>query len=264
MKAWLRNSIFIIIIIAVGLFGFYQLWLYPKYTVPILMYHYMGGDRGSLTVSPESFERQMKYLRDHDYQVISLDEFVEGKMAGKDFPHNTVVITFDDGIEDNYTEAFPILKKYQIPATIFVITGLVGKTYDGLDCLNWRQIKEMSAHGISFGSHSHTHRYLPNLSPDELIKEIEFSKFELEKQLGGTARHFCYPIGAFTHQVKKALKEAGYISASTTNRGFDRYNNDLYELQRIKIKDTDAIKPFHFWGKLTGYYNIFREAQPGS
>src|SRR5210317_1949884 len=97
MDGWLKKIFIVVVFILVVFFGFYRFWLYPKYTVPILMYHYVNDGEGTLFVAPENFERQMKYLRDKNYNVISLDEFVENKRQSKDFSHNTVVITFDDG-----------------------------------------------------------------------------------------------------------------------------------------------------------------------
>lgn len=260
MKTWIRNSLIVVVVIVVGLFGFYRFWMYPQYTVPILMYHYTGDGNGTLFVSSENFERQMKYLRDREYNIISLDDFVDRKKAGKDFSHNTVVITFDDGQRNNYINAFPVLKKYQMSATIFIITQWMGQNA----FLTWDQVKEMAQYDIDFGSHTQHHVYLPEADIDMLRLEIERSKKDIEKRLGKPVNHLCYPSGGFTKDVKRLVEESGYLSALTTNRGFDRYNNDLYELMRIKVTNSDAVKLFHFWGKLSGYYNFFRKAKSGS
>lgn len=264
MKSGCVRKFFIgIVVIAVGLFGFYRFWIYPQYTVPILMYHYIDQADWSLSVSSESFERQMKYLKDRRYNVISLDDLVVGKRAGKRFPHNTVVITFDDGAKDNYTEAYPALKQYQFPATIFVITQRMGTAFDSVEYLTWEQVREMSEAGIDFGSHTQHHGYLPDFSREEIMAEVSGSKRDIEKEIGKTIKHFCYPSGGFTEEAKEIIEQSGYLSASTTNRGTDRHNNDLYELKRVKVKNTDAVKPFRFWGKLSGYYNLFRRQRAG-
>jgi len=241
------------------LFGFYRFWMYPRYTVPILMYHYVNEHPWSLSVTPQNFDRQMKYLRDHRYHAISLDELVAGLRQGRDFAHNTVVVTFDDGWADLYDNAFSILKKYHIPATIFVITQWTG----GSSFLNWDQIREMAQHGIDFGSHMQRHSYIPGLVREGIIAEVTGSKKDLERELKKPANHLCYPSGGFTDEAKEIVREAGYLSAVTTNRGMDRYNHDLYELKRVKVTNSDAVKPFHFWAKLTGYYNLFRRTKPG-
>lgn len=243
--------------IAIGICG---MWIYPRHTVPILMYHYVNdGHAGSLSVTPENFERQMKYLKDRGYAVISLDAFIEGKRLGRDFARNTVVITFDDGWEDNYTKAFPILKKYEMPATIFLISQLVGQA----PYLHWDQIREMSAHGIDFGSHTRTHAYVPNLNQEQLLEEALSSKQEIEMHLGRPVKHFCYPLGGFREESKDVLRQAGYLSAVTTNRGSDRQQQDLYAIRRIKVTNSDAVKPLSFWAKLSGYFYLFRMPKLG-
>jgi hypothetical protein len=135
--------------LVIGLFiiiiGIYFLWFYPRYSVPILTYHSFDYGKGLLSVAPENFERQMHYLKDKHYNVISLEEFVNGMKAGRIFAHNTVVITIDDGYENNYTCAYPVLKKYGFPAIIFLITNNIGNN----TCyLNWNEINEMSRDNI--------------------------------------------------------------------------------------------------------------------
>lgn len=259
------KNIVISIAAAVSLaLGVYWFWIYPRHDIPVLEYHYINNDQGSsLFVRPENFERQMKYLKQHQYHVISLDEFIEGRRQGKSFPRNTVVITFDDGREDNYTAAYPILKKYGFPATIFVITGRVGTTYDGADYLKWEQIEEMARNGIDFGSHTQNHRYLPEASLEERIRELDDSKQELEEHIGKSVRHFCYPAGGFTDETMEAVQAAGYHSAVTTNRGFKRHHDNLYSFRRVKITNSDGVKPLHFRMKLSGYYYLLRRPKAG-
>jgi len=237
----------------------YRVWLYPRYTVPILMYHYVSEGDGTLFVKPDIFERQMKYLRDHRYNVISMDELVDGLRSGRRFAHNTVAVTFDDGRRDNYQYAFPVLQKYGIPATIYVITGWMGQGV----YLTWDQIREMAADGIDFGAHTRHHVYLPDADTETIRVEVEGSRQDLLEQAGRLPRHFCYPSGGFTPQAKEIVRAAGYDSAATTNRGYDRHNVDLYELNRVKVTNSDAVKPFHFRGKLSGYYNLLRRSRHG-
>ena len=172
-------------------FGFYRLWMYPRYTVPILMYHYLGSHEGTLSVTPESFERQMKYLRDHRYHVISLDEFIETKRRGGEFSHNTVVITFDDGQRNNYHDAFPILKKYAMPATIFVITQWTGQSA----YLTWDQMREMSAAGVDFGSHTQHHVYLPDADTSTIWAEVVGVQGGFGAGVGKAGTSFLLPVG---------------------------------------------------------------------
>jgi len=206
-----------------------------------------------LNVSPQSFDRQMAFLKNNGYQVISLDDYIEGKRAGKKFNHKTVVITFDDGYVDNYTNAYPILIKYHLPATIFLISDAVGQTPI---ILNWDQVKEMSQNGISFGSHTRNHVYLPSQSKERMKDEIIESRHVIEEHLGKPVYYFSYPCGGFSEEIKAITVLAGYKAALTTNRGNDRYNIDLFELDRIHVNNWD--NNFSFYFKLSGFYNLFR------
>jgi len=266
-----RLSITISFVLLIALIGFY-VWIQDHYVVPILMYHSISSsDTRPLfvigspqkyklrlnSVSPRSFEWQMGYLKKNGFHVISLDDFVQGNRGGQEFPHKTVVITFDDGFVDNYTNAFPILKRYHFPATIFLISDAVGR-YPYL--LNWDQVKEMSQNDISFGSHTRNHAYVPSLSIDQMKDEIIMSKHVIEEHLGKPIYDFAYPGGGFNEQAKAIIALAGYRSALSTNRGYDRYNIDLYELDRIHINNWDNA--FTFTSKLSGFYNLFRFLKP--
>ena len=249
------------VILAIGLAGFDYLWLAPRYTVPILMYHGFSDDPSTLFVTPENFRRQLTYLKKKNYNVISMDELAEGIKSGKKFARNTVVITIDDGYADNFTRAYPVLKKYDFPATIFLITDFIGKKNDYLD---WEDVKAMRRGGVTFGGHTMTNAYLPSVKTRQgLWREIRGSKDAIEAKLGNPVYYFCYPTGAFNEDVKKVTKEAGYRAACTTNRGHDRFNRDLYELNRIKITNSDTNRPLSLWIKLTGYYNLFRSQKEG-
>jgi len=260
-KAIKRLALFLIIAV-IFIAVFYHLWLSSRYVVPILMYHRISdGPNESLCVSPDSFDRQMGYIKWRGYNVISLDELVNGIKNDKRFKHNTVVITFDDGYEDNYLRAYPVLKNCGFPATIFLISNYIDKK-EGF--LRWQQIKEMMKDSkITFGGHTKNNVYLPDLkNKGKLKNEIAGCKKDIEAKIGQKINYFCYPTGGFTDEIKKIVKKAGYKGACTTNRGFARFNKDLYELKRIKIKNSDFVKkPLSFWVKLSGYYNVFRKGK---
>ena len=246
-----------VFVIAVGSFCLY---LSDKYTVPIMMYHHVN-DADPIqadTVSPKNFEDHMAFLKRHNFHVISMDELVEATVQKKEFPRKTVVITFDDAYEDNYRYAFPILRKYNFPAIIFAPSDFIGK--EGY--LTVAQLKEMMPEGIDIGGHTRTHTYLPGAPRDIQVDEIVNSKKILEKMLGKEIKHFAYPIGGFNEEVKQRVKETGYVSASTTNRGNDRFNKDVFELKRIRFGDRD-VRPDIMWMKLSGFYNLFRKQKPG-
>ena len=226
------------------------------------MYHRFGYDtQSSLFVTPERFNLQMSYLKNKGYDVIPLDELVEGIKNNRGFKHKAVVITIDDGYKDNYIYAYPILKKYDFPATIFIIANFIGNRED---FMTWEHIQTMSGNGISFGGHTKNNIYLPSIEKEDILwDELAGCKKVIERKTAIPADYFCYPTGGFTEQVKAMLKEAGYKGACTTNRGLIEFNKDAYELKRVKITNSDMAKPFNFWAKLSGYYNLFRSKRRG-
>lgn len=256
-----KRALLIIALFVVLWGSFYFFWLYPRYTVPILMYHRFGYEENTLFVSPENFKRQMSYIKNKGYNVISLDELVSGIKQGRKFRHNTVVITIDDGYQDNYIYAYSILKKYNFPATIFIIANFIGNKKD---FMTWNEVKTMSANNISFGGHTKNEVYIPSIKRKEILwDETGGCKKLIETKLGKPVDYFCYPTGGFTEEAKEMIKKAGYKGTCTTNRGFVELNKDVYELKRVKVTNSDAAEPFHFWAKLSGYYNLFRSRKRG-
>lgn len=234
----------------------YFFWLTPRYIVPILTYHSIGYEKNNLFVNPENFAKQMEYIKKKGYEVITLDELVKSIQTKKRFKGNKAVITFDDGYQDNFEYAYPVLKKFGFPATIFLVTDLISKNPD---FLSWDEVRAMSKNNISFGGHTKTHFYLGIVKDYKIAQEqIAGSKKAIEQEIRAPAEYFCYPVGGFNERVKEIVKEAGYKGACTTNRGFARFNSDVYEIKRIKVTNSDMTKPFSFWLKLSGYYNLFR------
>ncbi len=250
------RKIFIILIVFIFFIGScFLLWVSNNYVVPIMMYHNVDNTHYSEGnwITPENFERHMIYLKEHGYNVISLDELVTAIKEKQHISRKTVVITFDDGFENNYTNAYPILKQYGFPATMFIPSDLVNTK----GRLTWEEIKEMAKHGVDIGSHGRVGEYLPSFSKKRQRDEIFTSKRILEDKLGRKISYFAYPIGGFTQDIKKMLVSAGYKGACTTNRGFDKKNLDVFELNRIKFSNKDN-SDIILWAKLSGYYNLFR------
>ncbi len=261
IKIWKRTAI-ASLALAILCSAFYFFAMRPRRVVPILMYHSISNQKGSsLHVSPENFSRQMMFLSKSGYSVITLDKLVEHSKSGTRFIPRTVVVTFDDGLKDNYINAFPVLSKYNIPATIFLITDYMGTrpTY-----LNWDQVRLMAENGIDFGGHTRSNVYLPTVkNPGLLRDEIAGCKEDIELNTGMAAQYFCYPTGGFNEEIKEVVRKAGYKGACTTNRGYDKSNLDIYELNRVKITNSDTTKPFSYRAKLSGYYNVFRKFRKG-
>ncbi len=242
-------AIIFIALLALVIGGWY--FLETKYYPPILMYHSIDEQwtKVKLSVSPEQFREQMKFLRDRHYNVISLDELADLIMSGRRIPHNTVVITFDDGNENNYTNAFPVLKEYNLPATIFLVSDWIGKE----NFLKGSQIEEMERAGIEFGSHSRTHASLTGLPKERLKDEIVLSKRAIESVLGKPVTTFCFPFGGKNPDAEQILAEAGYKAACVTFPRDDSVKIDLYELKRIKVSP-GPYNLLAFKVKASGYY----------
>ena len=263
-KKIIRLNVFAVVsFVVVGFFGF-CMYLRTQYVVPILMYHRVNNwaDKSDLlTVKEKTFQRQMKFLHDNKYNVISLDDLVNLIKLNKKIPPETVLVTFDDGYVDNYEVAYPILKKYHIPATIFVITSLIDKD-PGM--LSRSQLKEMTASGlIEIGSHTINHACLnKTTSLAELKKEIGQSKKDLEAILGREVKFLSYPIGGFSPVVRNITIGSGYKAAVSVNSGKYYPDNEIFGMKRLRISE-NARNLVVFWFESTGYYTWFKEEKSG-
>jgi len=246
-------SIVIVVLIAAGCF-----FLSTRYVPPILMYHSvdMFKDITKLSVSPETFSRQMAFLYRHKYNVISFEEMVKLIKNKERIPPKTVTITFDDGYINNYTEAYPILKKYNFPATIFMITSMIGKPA----YLSWEHLKELKENGIAIESHTISHRWMPDLSDADLKKEVYESKKILEKGLKKKVNFISYPVGAYDKRVQSCVKQAGYKGACGTNPGPTKKWDDIYALKRLRISRTSKSM-LVFTIETSGYYTFIKEVR---
>lgn len=236
--------------------SFWLIWIDQHRIVPIVMYHHIDplGKYDVMTIPPERFEKHLQYLTKHRFEVLTLDDLVEARQTHKRLSRKTVCLTFDDGFADNYTQAFPLLKKYGFKATMFVSSDLIGQP----GYMNWEELKTMQDYGIVIGSHTRRHKYLPELNAQELNDEIVNSRMILQEHLNGPIKHFSYPVGGFNAGIKEMVKAAGYVSAVSTNRGYDRFNKDLFELKRVTIDEQDNFGAIR-WAKFSGYYNLFRK-----
>jgi peptidoglycan/xylan/chitin deacetylase (PgdA/CDA1 family) len=245
-------------IAVIGL-GAAAIFVNSQYMLPIVTYHSVqpSAPHGNLlTVSTGAFQRQMKFLKENKYNVLRLEQGAAMIAKKKRVSGPVVVLTFDDGNIDNYIYAFPVLKKYGFPATIFLVVNEIGKPGK----LNWDQIREMQDSGlITFGSHSMSHPFLDCIASDaELTKEISGSKHMLEASLARPVLTFAYPSGRLNEQVRRKAIDAGYKVAVTTNPGRSSANDDLFALKRLRISE-NSKNLFVFWFETTGYYNFFRE-----
>lgn len=266
----------------------------------------------NLTVAPEAFERQIRFLSQH-YSIVQLESLVDCLRSGHRPDRDSVAITFDDGYRDNYEHAFPILRRHGVSATFYLTTGCIENlqllwtaqlryvisvthldnlqlngmancSFDlstpqgredaftmlvvhmkniptpqrlellevvckklqvneflplGRVMMSWNQMREMHREGMSFGAHTVTHPNLPNTELEEARQEIQESKQMLEDQLGGRVDHFAYPNGRgsshLTQGIKELVREAGFCSAVTSQKGCVQSGDDLFSLRRIGV-----------------------------
>lgn len=205
--------------------------------VLVLNYHMVNSMFISLAIEPEDFDWQMKYLVDHGYHAISTDELYAFLAGQGTLPDRPVLITFDDGYVDNYTNAYPILKKYNLKATIFIVTGFVSKRKG---YLTWDQLREMEQHGITAQSHTVTHAPLPELSDERIREELVVSKEQAEAELGHPIEFIAYPTGVHDLHIVGIAKDVGYKGGFTVKYGNVDRSSNVYALERVPIFRTGA------------------------
>ncbi len=209
--------------------------------IPILTYHSIDLSGSVISTDSKTFRRQMKFLFDNNFKVISLKTFAEHHFENKPLPLKSIILTFDDGFQNFYTTAFPILQDYNFTATVFLITDYCGKFNDWSGNLpslersklmDWNEIKELAKHNIEFGAHSLTHPNLTKISLAESEREIVESKLAIESQLGIEVSDFAYPYG-ISNSAIKLLTQKHFKSACSTRMGKVKSDDDIFALKRL-------------------------------
>lgn len=235
--------------------------------IPILMYHSISADEENahyyyrINTSPKTFEEHMKFLNKNKYSVISLQDILNYYSCVQGM-NKYVVITFDDGYDDFYKEAFPILQEHSFSATVFLPTDFIGnkkRRLKGKEHLEWSQVSELSDIGISFGSHTVTHPELSGLRNEDIEYELMQSKKTIEDKLGKSIDTFSYPYKfpdtnkAFITLLREMLGKNGYNFGVSTRIGTTSKKDDIYFMKRIPINSRDDISLFQ--AKLEGGYD---------
>ena len=243
--------------------------LFQRKKVTIVLFH---------DISPKNAEIMFGYL-DKKYSVISLQDFLDNYYAGTwNFPKKPLIITFDDGNTGNYA-LLPLIKKMNIPITIFLCAGIINTRrhfwfnfrhpscsfralqempnharlealqragftpdteYDDVQALNRQEIEEMAPF-VNFQSHTLFHPFLPQCTPEEAEQEIAGSKTLLEQEYGLAINAFSYPNGDYSPRDIELCKKAGYRCAITLDTGFNTAETDIFCLKRLSVNDTDDI-----------------------
>ena len=215
--------------------------------LPILMYHAIHvmdpseAANSGLIVDPETFESHLKALKEAGYYTLSPAEAYKA-LTENVLPENKKVVwlTFDDSLKDFYTQAYPILQKYQMKATNNVITGFVQAGRE--DILTLDEIKEMKKNGMSFEDHTVNHPDLSVSSADTQNSELQDSKEYLDHNLSQTTTTVAYPSGRYSETTLQLAEKLGYKMGLTTNNGLASLSDGLLSLNRIRVNPTTTAQ----------------------
>lgn len=211
---------------------------------PILMYHYISplpedADtyRRDLTVEPDRFESHCAFLQENGYTTISMEKLYQALFEKAELPEKPVVLTFDDGYADAAAFAFPILQKYRLVGTFFIVQNFM----ETPGYLSWGQAKAMLDAGMEIENHSATHPNLRVVRGKALLAETGGAADVIGEVLGKRARFFCYPLGRFNNETIRALRATGHLMAMTTQDGTVHFNSNPFRLKRVRIRNTTGI-----------------------
>jgi peptidoglycan/xylan/chitin deacetylase (PgdA/CDA1 family) len=212
-------------------------------SIPILTYHSLDSSGSVISTSPEKFRRQMKNLFDASFHVVKLRDLVSRIRENRQLPAKSVAITFDDGFQSVYDVAFPVLKDYGYPATVFLVTSFCGKnnrwngqpnTIPSFDLLTWDQISKMKDQQIEFGVHTATHPDLTKLTGSQVSEEIIGARQVVQEQTGENEIAFAYPYGKKSSEASN-LVNLNFYAACSTEMDFANSCSDVHFLPRIDM-----------------------------
>jgi peptidoglycan/xylan/chitin deacetylase (PgdA/CDA1 family) len=212
---------------------------------PILMYHYIRSvDQGSdslgyeLSVTPDDFNSQMAWLHEQGYIGMRMDGITRCLRGEAPCPSKAIALTFDDGYVDAYTDALPVLKRYGLLATFYIVSNFVGQP----GYMTWEQVAALRDAGMEIGAHTVSHPDLTLLDWETAGFEIAQSKAELDHRLGINVTSFCYPTGLYNGGIEEQVRAAGYLNATTTR--WDNDTSDIMALPRRRLSGGTALDAF--------------------
>lgn len=219
-----------------------------QFFVPILMYHHIDVNPrpqdpvwASLFVTTNALDAQLSYLSKHGFTAISMHDLFEGMNGKAKLPEKPIVLNFDDGYRTFYTNAYPLLKKYKMKATNYVITQVVGASA----YLTWAEIDEMQSSGlVEFGAHTQHHPFLTNISNNSASEEILGSKSDLESHLKKPVTTFAYPYGVYNQYDVSVVKSGGFETAVSTNYGGLQSTDNFFIMPRIMVDGRETLDNF--------------------
>ncbi len=226
----------------------------PAQRVPVLMYHRIGATHNDwerkYCVSPEAFAAHMDTLARAGWKAVSIDAFFAWLDGGASLPEGAFLLTFDDGFRGVHDHAGPVLRRLGWPATVFLVSALVGErdawcekhnpdghTYPLMDRA---QILALRAQGFAFHSHTRDHADLPTLDDAALQAQLAGARDDLEALLGAPVDYLAYPYGRYDERVLHQARQAGYRAAFSVQPGFNRPEVDRFRLRRLDVFGTDT------------------------
>jgi len=239
-----------------------------RYCVPILTYHSISEHLfgklhpyHQINTPIAVFAMQMKWLRQAGYRTINLSELISGFDMVQDLSKR-FVLTFDDGYQDFYTDACPLLRQCGFTATVFLATDRIRESsmrFEGADYLSWREVRELHSEGISFGSHSVTHADFRSLGSEQIEYELGYSRETIEQQLGAPVESFSYPFalpeedGDFVRYLADTLQNMGYSNGVSSTIGRAKPKDARYFLPRLAVNAWDDVELLR--AKMEGGYD---------
>ena len=214
--------------------------------VPILMYHRIDYVTAStpavtkaLTVSPEVFRHQMRWLKRHEFHTIMQRSLFNALMCGSHLRRKPIIVTFDDGYRDVYRYASPVIERFGMHATSYLITERISG--DDRSFLSWKQVRGFEKRGVEIGSHTVSHAALTALSDEGALSELVRSRRKLERKLDHRVTWLAYPYGDYDARIERLAKKAGYKLAVTTDWGSVQSAQRPFALKRLRILDTTGV-----------------------
>jgi len=216
--------------------------------LPILAYRRISPDSLD-AVTPEFFEQQLQNLKENGYYSASWENWQSAKRDKTPLPGKAVLMTFDGGYLDFFQYAWPLLKRFDFTATVFLVAESIGKTnswekaeFEQVQLMGWPEIRQLRDAGIEFGSMSATHQPLTTLSPTEIVREGSKSRAILERGLGKSVRCFAYPYGDVDEIVEHLIGASGYTFGVSYRSNFSNLDDSLMSLPRIQITPENTLK----------------------
>lgn len=220
----------------------------PPLQVPVLMYHEIADiavTPSRLAVAPDAFADQLAYLRDEGFNAITAGELSKILAGGPgELPERPVVLTFDDGYGDFYSQGLPLLKQHGFTGTIFMTTGWIGKEDEKKRMLNWRELAEVEQAGIEIGAHTCKHPQLDQLPENLIREELYVSKSLLEDNLGLPVPGLAYPFGYSNAKVRRVTQELGYAYAYAVDNALSTSAANAFAIPRLTVKRITTMTDF--------------------